>query len=55
MTVLVGYVPTPEGDAAFAAALDEAGRRAEPLLLLNSPGVGHRSARTSRGTTRSGR
>jgi nucleotide-binding universal stress UspA family protein len=37
MTVLVGYVPTPEGDAAFAAALDEAGRRAEPLLLLNSP------------------
>jgi nucleotide-binding universal stress UspA family protein len=37
MTVLVGYVPTPEGDAAFAAALEEAGRRAEPLLVLNSP------------------
>ncbi len=37
MTVLVGYVPTPEGEAAFAAALEEAGRRSEPLLLLNSP------------------
>ena len=37
MTVLVGYVPTPEGEAAFAAALEEAGRRGEPLLLLNSP------------------
>ncbi|MFD2091005.1 universal stress protein [Blastococcus deserti] len=40
MTVLVGYVPTPEGEAAFAAALDEAGRRGEPLLLLNSPRSG---------------
>jgi hypothetical protein len=37
MTVLVGYLPTPEGDAAFSAALDEATRRNEPLLLLNSP------------------
>ncbi len=37
MTVLVGYVPTPEGEAAFAAALDEAARRAERLVLLNSP------------------
>jgi nucleotide-binding universal stress UspA family protein len=37
MTVLVGYVPTPEGEAAFAAALEEAGRRGERLLLLNSP------------------
>ncbi|MET0764835.1 MAG: universal stress protein [Blastococcus sp.] len=40
MTVLVGYVPTPEGDAAYAAALDEAKRRSEPLLLLNSPKSG---------------
>ncbi len=37
MTVLVGYVPTPEGEAAFDAALAEAERRREPLLLLNSP------------------
>jgi nucleotide-binding universal stress UspA family protein len=37
VTVLVGYVPTPEGAAAYAAALDEAQRRGEPLLLLNSP------------------
>ncbi|GIE74992.1 universal stress protein [Actinoplanes philippinensis] len=37
MTVLVGYLPTPEGDAAFAAALDEAVRRSESLLLINSP------------------
>ncbi|HYH26004.1 MAG TPA: universal stress protein [Blastococcus sp.] len=37
MTVLVGYVPTAEGEAAFAAALEEASRRSEPLLLLNSP------------------
>jgi nucleotide-binding universal stress UspA family protein len=37
MTVLVGYVPTPEGEAALAAALGEAQRRGEQLLLLNSP------------------
>jgi nucleotide-binding universal stress UspA family protein len=37
VTVLVGFVPTPEGDAAFAAGLSEAQRRGEPLLLLNSP------------------
>jgi nucleotide-binding universal stress UspA family protein len=37
MTVLVGYVPTPEGDAAFAAGLAEAVRRAEDLVVLNSP------------------
>ncbi|GIE31865.1 universal stress protein [Actinoplanes italicus] len=40
MTVLVGYLPTVEGEAAFAAALDEAVRRAEPLLLINSPRSG---------------
>lgn len=37
MTVLVGYVPTPEGDAAFSAALQEARRRGERLVVLNSP------------------
>ncbi|WP_433794691.1 universal stress protein [Actinoplanes sp. CA-252034] len=37
MTVLVGYLPTPEGRAAFDAALDEAARRAETILLINSP------------------
>jgi nucleotide-binding universal stress UspA family protein len=40
VTVLVGYVPTAEGEAAFAAALDEAQRRAEPLVVLNSPKSG---------------
>ncbi|TFV65658.1 UNVERIFIED_ORG: universal stress protein [Bacillus sp. AZ43] len=37
MTVLVGYVPTPEGDAGFSAALEESRRRGEPLVVLNSP------------------
>ena len=37
MTVLVGYVPTAEGEAAFAAGLDEARRRGEDLVVLNSP------------------
>ena len=37
MTLLVGYLPTAEREAAFAAALDEAQRRGEPLVVLNSP------------------
>jgi nucleotide-binding universal stress UspA family protein len=37
MTVLVGFVPTAEGEAAFAAGLAEACRRGEDLLVLNSP------------------
>lgn len=36
MTVLVGYVPTPEGEAALEQALREAQRRGEPLMVLNS-------------------
>jgi len=36
VTVLVGFLPTPEGEAAFAAGLTEAQRRGEGLLLLNS-------------------
>jgi nucleotide-binding universal stress UspA family protein len=37
VTVLVGYVPTPEGEAAFAAGLAEASLRGEDLVVLNSP------------------
>src|ERR1700710_201065 len=36
MTVVVGYVPTPEGEAALTAAIAEAQRREEPLHVLNS-------------------
>ena len=37
MTVLVGYIPTPEGEAAFRAGLAEAARRKEGLVVLNAP------------------
>lgn len=37
MTVLVGYVPTPEGEAALAAAIAEAAVRGSDLVVLNSP------------------
>jgi nucleotide-binding universal stress UspA family protein len=40
MTVVVGYLPTPEGEAAFTAGLAEAARRGERLVLLNSPRAG---------------
>ena len=40
MTVLVAYLPTPQGEAAYAAAIVEAQRRKEPLVLLNSPKSG---------------
>jgi len=40
VTVLVGYLPTAEGEAAVAAALGEARRRGEPLVLLNTPRAG---------------
>jgi hypothetical protein len=40
MTVVVGYLPNPEGEAAFGAALDEAARRREDLVVLNSPRSG---------------
>jgi nucleotide-binding universal stress UspA family protein len=36
MTIVVGYVPTPEGEAALAAAIPEAQRREEPLHIVNS-------------------
>lgn len=35
MTVVVGYVPSAEGQAALEAALEEASRRGEPLHLVN--------------------
>ncbi|MEV0152231.1 universal stress protein [Micromonospora sp. NPDC050686] len=40
MTVLVAYIPTPEGNAAFTAGVEEAGRRRERLLVLNTPREG---------------
>ncbi|WP_031476081.1 universal stress protein [Streptomyces bicolor] len=36
MTILVGYVPSPEGEAALRAAVDEARRRDEKLLVVNT-------------------
>ena len=36
MTIVVGYVPTPEGDAALTAAIAEAGLREEPLHVVNT-------------------
>jgi nucleotide-binding universal stress UspA family protein len=36
MTILVGYVPSPEGEAALRAAIDEARRRDEKLLVVNT-------------------
>ena len=35
MTVLVGYVPTPLGEATLRAGVEESRRRAEPLLVVN--------------------
>ncbi|MEV0495183.1 universal stress protein [Streptomyces atratus] len=36
MTVLVGYVPSPEGEAALRAGVDEARTRGETLLVMNA-------------------
>ncbi|MEU8649989.1 universal stress protein [Streptomyces sp. NPDC048737] len=36
MTVLVGYVPSPEGEAALRAGIDEARLRGERLLVVNT-------------------
>ncbi|MGC9538565.1 universal stress protein [Streptomyces sp. UG1] len=36
MTILVGYVPSPEGEAALRAAIGEARRRDEKLLVVNT-------------------
>lgn len=36
MTVVLGYIPTPPGEAALAAALEEARLRGERLVVLNT-------------------
>ncbi len=36
MTIVVGYVPTPEGEAALTAAIAEAGLRDQPLHVVNT-------------------
>jgi nucleotide-binding universal stress UspA family protein len=36
MTIVVGYVPTPEGEAALDAGIREAGIREEPLHVVNT-------------------
>ena len=36
MTIVVGFVPTPEGEAALSAAISEAQLREEPLHIVNS-------------------
>lgn len=40
MSVLLGYLPTPEGNAAFTQALAEAARRSTSLVVINSARVG---------------
>lgn len=35
-SVVVGYVPKPEGEAALAAAIEEARRRGAELIVVNS-------------------
>jgi nucleotide-binding universal stress UspA family protein len=37
MTVLIGYVPTPVGEAAFEAGLAEAAVHGDDVVILNSP------------------
>jgi nucleotide-binding universal stress UspA family protein len=37
MTVLIGYVPTPAGEAALEHGLAEASRRGADVVLVNSP------------------
>jgi nucleotide-binding universal stress UspA family protein len=36
MTVLVGYVPSPLGEAALRAAIEQARLRDEPVLVVNT-------------------
>ena len=40
-TVVVGYVPKPEGEAALAAGINEAKLRSSKLIVVNSHRGGH--------------
>jgi nucleotide-binding universal stress UspA family protein len=40
MTILIGYVPTPEGEAALNAGIAEGKLRNENIVILNSPRKG---------------
>ncbi|MEO7448011.1 MAG: universal stress protein [Humibacillus sp.] len=35
MTILVGYIPTPQGEAALAAAITEAKAHGDDILVIN--------------------
>lgn len=37
MTVLIGYVPTPGGEAALTTGLAEAAAHGDDVVILNSP------------------
>ena len=37
MTILIGYIPTPPGEAALDAGLAEAARSGDDVVILNSP------------------
>src|SRR3954452_21205880 len=37
MTILIGYVPTPVGEAALDAGLAEAAAHGDDVVILNSP------------------
>jgi nucleotide-binding universal stress UspA family protein len=41
MTVLVGYLPTPDGLAALSRAIDEATRRGEKIVVVNTGHYGN--------------
>ena len=40
MTIVVGYVPKPEGEAALERAVDEARLRSEDLVIVNASSGG---------------
>ena len=45
MSVVVGYVPTAEGDAALGTAIREAGSRQVRLIVIISEQIGRASCR----------